>query len=381
MASRLYTTTRRLYLQVVGILQPLGIRELGSPTLCGLISLYVTGLILLDARQTQTRVARFLPGRCHDALNRLLRVMPLSTRQLLGLLIRCAQRHGAGYLCLDEVIVQKRWAKRLPWTSWVYSHSEERFVYGFVIVVLLWCRHDGRWRIPVGFRLWRPKGACAQQRYQTKLHLAQQLILAVRTAGLAFDYLVFDSHYTAGHFTRWLTRQGITWVGPLHPHTRVVYRGRKQRLEELAAQCTLKWRPTLALRACSLVVYAPTYGTLRVVVTQNRHGTRECLASHTLGLDLTSMVQYKRSRWSIETIFRDTKQAAGLAACQCRGDQALVRHVALVLLTFVILQCLRRDPTEPVGSVKERWQLAIIQAGELPPPPLTSCPPHLRATA
>jgi hypothetical protein len=81
-ASRLYRTTRPLYLQVVGVLDHLRIATIGSPTTVALIALYVTGLILLDARPTQTRVTRVLPGRCHDALNRLLRVTPLSTRRL-----------------------------------------------------------------------------------------------------------------------------------------------------------------------------------------------------------------------------------------------------------------------------------------------------------
>ena len=110
-ASRLYSTTRRLYLTVVHLLAQLGIREIGSPTKRLLIALYVTGLILLDVRQTQTRVTRFLPGRCHDAINRLLRVMRLSTRCLMKLMIRWILRQAiAGYLCLDDVIVEKAFA-------------------------------------------------------------------------------------------------------------------------------------------------------------------------------------------------------------------------------------------------------------------------------
>src|SRR5579884_3281653 len=110
---RLYRTT--LALAVSGVLLGLGIAALGSPTTVILIGLYVTGLILLDARQTQTRVSRFLPGRCHDALNRLLRLMPLSTRALMALLIAWAKRQGQGYLCLDDVVVEKAFAKKLPW--------------------------------------------------------------------------------------------------------------------------------------------------------------------------------------------------------------------------------------------------------------------------
>jgi len=83
----LYRTTRPLYLQVTGALDQLGVVTIGSPTTAVLIALYVTGLVLLDARPTQTRLARLLPGRCHDALNRLLRTAPWSTRVLLGLLV------------------------------------------------------------------------------------------------------------------------------------------------------------------------------------------------------------------------------------------------------------------------------------------------------
>lgn len=94
----------------------------------------------------------------------------------------------------------------------------------------------------------------------------------------------------------------------------------------------------------------------------------------------------KQSRWQVETVFRDTKQYAGLGACQCWTDQAMVRHVALVLVGVVVLQQLRRDPTESPGAVKERWQrerwqLAITRQGEQPPAPLEASPAHLRATA
>jgi hypothetical protein len=93
------------------------------------------------------------------------------------------------------------------------------------------------------------------------------------------------------------------------------------------------------------------------------------------------MVQRKRSRWSVETVFRDSKQFACLAACQCWVNQTMVRHVALVFLTFVVLQLLRATPNESVAAVKERWQLAVLRHGEVPPQPLRACPPHLRPTA
>jgi hypothetical protein len=381
MASRLYGSTRALYGQVLRALGQLRISDWGSPTAVALVALYVAGLILLDVRQTQTRVTRFLPGRCHDALNRLLRLMSCSTRGLMALLVQWVKRRAQGYLCLDDVIVEKAFAKKLPWAGWNYSYAKKRQVYGLHIVVLLWCSGEGDWRIPVAFRLWRPKTACSPHDYRSKLQLAEAMLKDVVSLGLTFQYLVFDTHYTAGWFTKRVGRLGCVWQGTLGPRTHVVWHGKKCRVSDLAARLPLKWRQQLGLRALALRVYAPKYGVLRLVVTRNRHGNYEYIVSNDLQADLTTLVQRKRSRWEVETLFRDSKQYAGLGACQCWVDQAMVRHVALVLLTFVVLQMLRRNVQEPVASVKERWQLAVAQNGQSPPPPLKACPPELRVTA
>jgi hypothetical protein len=379
MASRLYRTTRPLYLAVERVLWQMQLPLLGSPTLFVLIAVSVTGLILLSARPTQTRVARRLPARAHDALNRVVRTMPWSTRMLMHVLCAFAKRIGCdGYLMLDEVIVEKAFAKRLPWAAKVYSFAKKRTVYGMVIVVLVWCSCDGYWRIPVGFRLWRPKRSCRASRYQTKLELAVPLVEAVVLAGLDVRYIVFDTHYTAGWFTKRIGRMGLRWHGTLDPKTIVIWRGKRMAVRDLATKLHLKWRSHLLVRARALPIYAPKYGHLRLVVTRNRHGNYEYLVSNDRQADLTTMVVRKRSRWSVETVFRDSKQFAELEACQCWVDQAMVRHVALVLLTFVVLQLLRHAPDEPVGTVKERWQVAVIQHGEQPPPPLRACPVELR---
>jgi hypothetical protein len=307
--------------------------------------------------------------------------MPCSTRQLMALLVQWVKRQAPGYLCLDDVIVEKAFAQKLPWAGWNYSYAKKRQVYGLHIVVLLWCSGDGHWRIPVAFRLWRPKGACSTRDYRSKLQLAESMLKDVVTLGLTFQYIVFDTHYTAGWFTKMVGRLGCVWQETLGPRTHVVWRGKKQRVCDLAARLHLQWRKQLGLRALALRVYAPTYGVLRLVVTRNRHGNYEYIVSNDLQADLTTLVQRKHSRWEVETIFRDSKQFAGLGACQCWVDQAMVRHVAFVLLTFVVLQMLRRNAQETVASVKERWQLEMARNGQLSRPPLKACPLELRVTA
>lgn len=386
MALRLYRTTRRLYDQVTSALRLLDLPAAvgGNPTHCGLVALYVTGLVLLDARPTQTRISHVLPAREHDALNRLLRTVPLSTRALLAgsLLLVAGLRRAlgtAGYLVVDDVVIEKPFAKRLPWAAWTYSFAQKRKVYGCHIVLLSWTSDPtGRWRLPVAFRLWRPKRTCRPGRYQKKTELVVTMLRELVAAGCPAAYLVGDTAYTGGCVSKAAGRLGLTWVGTLSPRTTVVYRGKRQAVRDLAGRLKLKWRAQLGVRAVALPVYAPALGQVRLVVLRNEHGNFEYLVTNALATDLTTLVQRKRSRWRIETIFRDTKQLAGLAACQCWADQALVRHVALVFLAFVVLQVLRRDPQETVGAVKARWQGEVLRDGQTPPQPLRAAPRAFR---
>jgi hypothetical protein len=192
---------------------------------------------------------------------------------------------------------------------------------------------------------------------------------------------VFDTHYTAGWFGKLAGWLGLKWVGTLGPRTNVVWKGARLAVSALARKLRLKWRNAIEIRAVSLEVYAPRFGLLRLVVTRNRHGNYEYIVTNELAADLTTIVLRKRSRWSVETVFRDSKQFAGLEACQCWADQAMVRHAGLVLLTFVVLQTLRADSEESVGAVKERWRLAVARDSEPSPVPLKACPPHLCLTA
>lgn len=369
MASRLYASTRNLFCQVAGVLRSLGLATVLSRTGFDLAALYVTGLILLDKCQTACRITDFLPSRCHDALNRLLRLMPFSCRAVMRLLQEWVKAQSMpGYLCLDDVVVEKPFANFLPWAAWVYAPSRGHCVYGMHLVVLFWS--NGHLRLPVAFRLWRPKQGCRPRQYRTKLQLAQVMITEVLSSGLSVDYVVFDVWYNARWFTKFLSRCGLTWVSTLKGKTYVVYQGKKGFVCNLPVLHVLKWRDALGVRTACFWVYLPRYGHVYLVVTRDGDGRYEYIVSNSTRKDLTQIVQRKRSRWDIETMFREAKQYAGLAACQCRVDQAMVRHVAFVLLTFTVLQLLKVDPSETTGDVKQRLQLKVISGGALAPEPL-----------
>lgn len=362
MVSRLYPSTHRLWKGIQRAFTDLGIGQGRLHRLVELMALYVAGLILLDKGQTAVRMATVLPVQAHDAFNRLLRVLPWSPHRLVAGLIRWIQPTGeGGYLCLDDVIVEKPFAKLLPWAGWTYSSSQKRHVFGFHIVVCFWC--NATLRIPVGFRLWRPQAKCREVPYKTKLELAQSLIQDILRADLPFEYLVFDLWYNARWLTQWLDRQGVVWVSTPKSNALITYRGRTQPVAVWAQQLP---RHRMASRTWAWTgnVHLPRYGMVRLVVATNGQGGLDYIVSNDLPRRGKVLLQRKRSRWDIETCFRDTKQLGGLGACQCRVPQAMERHVALVLLAFVALPQARLDPSETVGEVKRRLQLEVIQGSQ-----------------
>lgn len=118
MTSRLYPTTIQLFRQVFASLRRLGLATALSPLGFAMLALYVCGLLLLERRQTATRIADWLPGRAHDAINRLLVHPPITTRRLFGSVIQWAKHLGSGYLVVDEVVLEKPYGTKCAWIGW-----------------------------------------------------------------------------------------------------------------------------------------------------------------------------------------------------------------------------------------------------------------------
>jgi SRSO17 transposase len=254
-----------------------------------------------------------------------------------------------GYLCLDDVVVEKPFSKSIPYVGWTYSTSLRRKVLGMHIVILFWS--DGKYRIPISFRIWRPKKDCPKGGYKTKIDLALEIVGEAMSKGLKPQYIVFDCWYNSRRFTKALRRLGLVWVSVLKSNVRVRHRRRLRRASRLGSR--------LKEERKGLRVYLPRYGKVKLVIVRNGD-KKEYLVTNALRASPEMVILRKSSRWDAEESFREAKQLAGLGACQSRVPQAVERHAALALLTLVVLQLLKSDPSETMGQVKERLQLQVL---------------------
>ena len=116
---------------------------------------YVNGLLCTDEQATCTALGRVL-GLSHDSLTRTLKDTKLVWQTLLrALILRVVGKLSGGYLIIDDVVLNKSYAKQIENLSWVYCSKEERSVLGLNLVVLCWSRSI----ITILFRLRRLQDA------------------------------------------------------------------------------------------------------------------------------------------------------------------------------------------------------------------------------
>jgi putative transposase len=87
--------------------------------------------------------------------------------------------------------------------SWVWSSSVGKPVWGMQVVLLLWT--NGKWKVPVGIRIWRKGGP-------SKVELAIGLLRQARRRGLQPAYGLCDSWYAAAQILNLLAGWGWQYV-------------------------------------------------------------------------------------------------------------------------------------------------------------------------
>ncbi len=235
--------------------------------------------------------------------------------------------------------------------------------------------------LPVGARLWQP-----HQLGRSKLDLACELVglLASRYPDRQV-HLVGDAAY-AGRALRGLPKQVTVTTrlradaalyalpGPRRPGRRGRPRVKGERLPELivlAAMTSVRWEQARvccygraqAKELTSLVCLWPTvFGPRPVrIVLARQPGAPDGyeLAVVTTDLDASpaELVERYASRWSVEVLFEESRQVAGVGQARNRTPRAVERTVPFGLLCLSLVVCwyaLHGQPTLDVAAHRAR---------------------------
>jgi hypothetical protein len=316
------------------------------------VAVYISGLVVLEKKQTQSRIAKTIGHVSHDALNRLADILPMLCAQMaVGMTTLITGIYETGYIILDDTVVPKPFSRLVAGTYVDYDHTQKRHVRCHRIVVVIWT--NGTIYIPVAFAFWHHRDFV--RKYRTKNQIARILVYYVIRHHIPFSYLTFDNWYASKQNLRFFGKLDIKFVTRLRNNTWIVYETEKKKIHRLAKYECHYYRKLNAYVRRFKVRY-PGFGIGSLAIVKNdKHeepGKTKYLFTNDQFLTNREFVLRYRSRWHVEIFFRTCKQHFGLSACQAQMMPQAILHVRMVFLAYVLTQLLMADDSISVGDMQ-----------------------------
>lgn len=271
---------------------------------------YLTGIFYSFDEITCTNLSKFFENIAHDSFNRCL-YRDVDWDYLLKLVITKLFSFVQGYICLDEIVIAKPYARWMEGLSVIKSPVLKRCVLAYSLIVVCWSR--GPIKIPLAFRIWRPDDD------KKKTELAEELLQYVKHELHIYPLgVLFDSYFGSKHMMKMLYKWG--WIFCTQIRRSRKFNGTRVDKKTFRPY----WTATGYLQ-----------GGIKVVVA--RHG-RKYYCTNDLSLGHSTIRTLYRNRWSIEEIFRFTKSKLGIEQCQARSLTAQKAHFTMCFIAYTILQ-------------------------------------------
>lgn len=247
------------------------------------------------------------------------------------------------YVIVDDSKTAKR-GKHVQAAFRLFDHTTQRFLWGhqFVCLTLLYRGMT----IPYAIELYRCKADCHKRHlpFRKLTQIAEDLIAGLPDFGVKRIYVLADTYYASQQIIRTARARGFHFVSFLKSNRRLFINGRSTSVSTFLKRSFFKARKrwiSLGKARYATVqqeCHLPGIGDVSVVFSQKK-GRRTVLPLFATDSTLTTkeMIAIYRKRWSIEVLFKQTKQSLGLVAYHHRDEHAVRTHLQLVLLAYALL--------------------------------------------
>ena len=275
---------------------------------------YVTGLLVRVHNANCVRLAESI-GVSHDLLSRVLKQNKECVSTFVSaFILKTLGKISGGSLIIDDTTITKHFAKIIEGCGWLWSSNDQRIVFGYQIVVLLWS--NTHLSIPLRWEFYKKESKHIHQR--TKVDIAVDLLAYAKdTLHLSPEKVLFDSFYSAERVLLRCEEYGWQYVTKVKSNRKL--NGRQAKKHHRNPY----WQEAGVL-SCGLKA--------RII----RHGKRYFLTND-FASEKTTIISLYDSRWIIEEMFRVLHSRLGLDECESRSKTAQSNHAALVMSAYVLL--------------------------------------------
>jgi SRSO17 transposase len=250
------------------------------------------------------------------------------------------------FLLLDDTIIQKT-GKKIPGCAWYKDHAQNLanvFGHQWVLAALFYKQSV----LPLGARLYHPKGAKGCGRFQTKIALAKKILQSLRLPMACKLYVLADSWYWCKELALLCRNYGYHMISQLKSNSIVWVKGKRTPVVQLASRISafrevsvLLYGKNKTLKIAKFIAVVKGFGPVAVVIVKEKRKKIRYLVSTNFLLPALEVVKFYSQRWKIEQMIKDLKQRLGLGDYQVRNLQAIQHHVTLVLLSYFTLILLK----------------------------------------
>ena len=277
---------------------------------------------------------------------------------------------------VDDSLYDRNRSKKVELLSRVHDHNANRFMCGFRMLTLGWS--DGTTCLPVSFSLLsstKEKNRLFPMRddidkrtngfkrrsesIRKSTHVLVELVTQAKAAGIAAEYLLFDSWFSFPATIISLLEEKVQVICMLKAmKTTYDYQGFPVTLNELYMSLRKKTGRAKILASCIVTLGHADDGTAvmaKIVFVRDR-SSRNWLALLSTDVHLADeeIITFYKRRWDIEVFFKMTKSFLNLAKeYQGRSYDALVAHTTIVFARYIMLAVSQRTTKDPrtLGSL------------------------------
>jgi putative transposase len=256
----------------------------------------------------------------HDSPTRLLKKERLTPR-ILWKKVRALIQPKAGFLIIDDSIIDKPRTKKSDLIRWQYSGTHHDVVKGIGLETLLWTNQDNE-HIPVDYRFY-----AKDTDGKTKNQHFVDMIKMAKYRGFKPELVLGDSWYSSLENLKTIRKLEWHWMMQL----------RKNRVVSTAPHQATNLEK-LDIPPEGMVVWLRGYGEIKVFKSVSKKGGVAYYGTSKLNLTKSGVKRIYSKRWQIEEYHRGLKQQCGVAKCQARTERSQRNHIFCSIQAFLALE-------------------------------------------
>jgi SRSO17 transposase len=285
------------------------------------------------------------------------------------------------YVVLDDTQKRKR-GKLMQAVSKIFLHAERVYARGHTILGCVLVYRGVI--IPYAVQLWASQEACQKSQqeedpadrltFRKLTHLAQDALLSLDLPEGVTPVVLFDSYYLCPAVAGVCSVLGWPFISVAKKSRNFAPDGRPRDKRKLGKY----GRNLLARRGRRCVVAGLEHrvaervgrlskaGRVKLVVSQ-RKGDRGwvVLVTNQLSWKASKVLETYRKRWTIELLWKQSKQEMGLGDYQMLRYRGVVRYLHLVLIACLLLTHLGLNAPDVKAELKAKGELRLPSLAQL----------------